>query len=314
MTKELAMAKFYPILDQLLLMAVLIILGIYLNRSGKINESAENSIAQLMIDVAFPALIFTNIVIDFDFNMLREYIIIPITSLIISFISLMTIFFIIKKLNFSKKEGQELAFVTAFSNNIIVGSPICIALFGAQGLILAILYDFGMQITVWTFGVGVLKGFESGRDNNYLKNILSPPIIGLILGVLVIIFGINVPDSVLNITGSISDITIPLAMIFIGLQLAKSDFKKVFSHKKIYFVAALKLVFFPLLVYSILSLFTLSPILKGVITLLSAMPVFASSAVILEKYGYSSHFASMAIFATIVFMIFTLPVFIYLVI
>ncbi len=59
------MENIYPILQQLLLMAVLILLGFYLKRSGKINQAAEKGIAELTIDIAFPALIFTNIVRDF---------------------------------------------------------------------------------------------------------------------------------------------------------------------------------------------------------------------------------------------------------
>jgi hypothetical protein len=49
-------------------------------------------------------------------------------------------------------------------------------------------------------------------------------------------------------------------------------------------------------------------------TILAAMPVFASSSVIMEKYGHKSDFASASIFATIIFMVFTLPVFIWLVV
>jgi hypothetical protein len=58
----------------------------------------------------------------------------------------------------------------------------------------------------------------------------------------------------------------------------------------------------------------LSPVLKGVITLEAAMPVFASSPVIMRKYGYTSSLASEIIFATIIFMVFTLPLFVYLII
>jgi len=41
------MTDFYPVLEQLLLMGVLIALGFYLNRAGKIKQAAENGIAEL---------------------------------------------------------------------------------------------------------------------------------------------------------------------------------------------------------------------------------------------------------------------------
>lgn len=306
------MADLYPVLEQLLLMGVLITLGYYLNKSGKIKPEAEKGIAELTIDIAFPALIFTNIVKDFDLNMLKQYLIVPIFSLTITLISIAIIFIISNLIGYSKKEKEEIAFVTVFSNNIFVGAPICLALFGAQGLILAILYDFGMHLILWTVGIWILKDSDQNTESRFFANIFSPPIIGLLLGLAVVFSGLNLPKAVFNITGSIGGITVPLAMIFIGLQLAKSTISEVMVNKKLYFVSMLRLLIFPALVYLVLSLLAIQPLLRGVMTILAAMPVFASSSVIMEKYGHKSDFASAAIFATIVFMGATLPIFIWL--
>lgn len=308
------MADIYPILEQLLLMGVLITLGFYLNKSGKIQQEAEKGIAELTIDVAFPALIFTNIIKDFDLDMLNQYLIVPISSIIITLISIAIIFVITKSLNYSKDKQDEFIFVSVFSNNIFVGAPICLALFGAQGLILAILYDFGMQLVLWTVGIWILKEAGENKESHFLSNIFSPPIIGLLLGLVVVFTGLNLPTAVTNITNSIGVITVPLAMIFIGLQLAKSSFSEVLADKKIYLISFLRLFLFPILVYFVLGLFSVEPLLRGVMTILAAMPVFASSSVIMEKYGHKSDFASAAIFATILFMIITLPLFVWLVV
>lgn len=306
------MADLYPVLEQLLLMGVLIALGFYLNRSGKIKQAAEKGIAELTIDIAFPALIFTNIVRDFDLSMLRQYLIVPVSALIITVISILIIFLITRSLGYSSREQEEFAFVSVFSNNIFVGAPICLALFGAQGLILAILYDFGMQLILWTVGIWLLKDSGQNAESHFLANIFSPPIIGLLLGLAVVFSGFELPQSLVNITDSIGAITVPLAMIFIGLQLAKSSFAAVMGNKKIYLLSFLRLLFFPLLVYWGLGLLKIAPLLREVMTIEAAMPVFASSSVIMEKYGHKSDFASAAIFATIVFMGLTLPVFIWL--
>lgn len=308
------MTDFYPVLEQLLLMGVLIALGFYLNRSGKIKQAAENGIAELTIDIAFPALIFTNIVRDFDLSRLRQYLIVPVSALIITVISIFIILIISRILGYSRREQEEFAFVTVFSNNIFVGAPICLALFGAQGLILAILYDFGMQLILWTVGIWLLKDSGQNAESHFLANIFSPPIVGLLLGLVVVFSGATMPEAVINITDSIGAITVPLAMIFIGLQLAKSTFAEVMGNKKVYLLSFLRLLLFPALVYYGLGLFPIQSLLRSVMTILAAMPVFASSSVIMEKYGHQSAFASAAIFATIVFMAVTLPVFIWLVV
>ncbi|MCC3144699.1 AEC family transporter [Halanaerobium sp. Z-7514] len=306
------MTGIFSVLEQLFLMGVLISLGFYLNRSDKINQSAEKGIAELTIDIAFPALIFTNIIRDFDLNMLREYLIVPVAAIIITLLTIAVVILIGKKLSYSQKEREEFTFITAFSNNIFVGAPICLALFGSQGLILAILYDFGMQMILWTLGVSMLKDQAERENSNFLGNMFSPPIIALLIGLAVVLLAIELPEVVLNTTNSIGVITVPLAMIFIGLQLGKSSFSSVIGKKKIYLLSFLRLIFLPTLVYLGLGFFSLGSLLRGVITILSAMPVFASSSVILQKYDRPSDFASEAIFATIVFMGLTLPIFVYL--
>ncbi|RQD73243.1 MAG: AEC family transporter, partial [Halanaerobium sp. MSAO_Bac5] len=221
------MTGIFSVLEQLFLMGVLISLGFYLNRSDKINQSAEKGIAELTIDIAFPALIFTNIIRDFDLNMLREYLIVPVAAIIITLLTIAVVILIGKKLSYSQKEREEFTFITAFSNNIFVGAPICLALFGSQGLILAILYDFGMQMILWTLGVSMLKDQAERENSNFLGNMFSPPIIALLIGLAVVLLAIELPEVVLNTTNSIGVITVPLAMIFIGLQLGKSSFSSV---------------------------------------------------------------------------------------
>ncbi|RQD78770.1 MAG: AEC family transporter [Halanaerobium sp. MSAO_Bac5] len=306
------MENIYPILEQLLLMAVLILLGFYLKRSGKINQAAEKGIAELTIDIAFPALIFTNIVRDFNLNLLKRYLLIPLSSFIITTASILMILLIARGLKYSNKESKEVAFVSSFSNNIFVGAPIAIAIFGAQGLIIAIFYDFGMHLVVWSLGVWLLNSSEKNRERNFLKNIFSAPIVALLFSIIVVMLRIDVPEIIINISENIANITVPLAMIFIGLKLAQSRVKKLFGNKKIYLVSVLRLLIIPSLVYLGSGLFSLPDLYRGVITILASMPVFATSPVIMQKFNHNGDLASEAIFATIVFMIFTLPLFIYI--
>jgi hypothetical protein len=308
------MPGIYAVLEQLLLMAVLITLGYYLSRSGKLNKATEKGIAELTIDIAFPALVFTNIIQEFDLEMLKEYLTVPISSSIITAASIFFILALTSLLKYPEHKRKEFSFVTSFSNNIFVGAPICMAFFGTQGLILAIFYDFGMHIILWTLGIWLLNDKNSKANSNFLANLFSPPIIGLLSGIIVVLLGIEIPKIITNITSSIGSITVPLAMIFIGLQLAKSRFKTIAAKKEIYMLSSLRLLIFPLLVYSVMYFLPLSPVLKGVITLEAAMPVFASSPVIMRKYGHTSNLASEIIFATIIFMVFTLPLFVYLII
>jgi len=294
-------------------MAVLILLGYYLSHSGKINQAAERGIAELTIDIAFPALVFTNIVREFKLDQLIEYLTVPLSSALITAGSLFLVLAVTAALKYPEAKRREFSFVTSFSNNIFIGAPICMAFFGTQGLILAIFYDFGMHLIVWTLGLWIINGKSGSGENNFFGNILSPPVIGLLSGILAVLFSIEIPEILLNITSSIGSITVPLAMIFIGLQLAKSSVKDIIGTKEIYMLSSLRLIIFPLIVFTVMQFLPISNLIKSVIILESAMPVFASSPVIMRKYGHNSSLASEVIFSTIILMVFTLPIFIYLV-
>jgi len=308
------MSGMYAVAEQLLLMAVLITLGYYLSSSGKFSEGAEKGIAELTIDIAFPALVFTNIIREFDLEMLKEYLTVPLSSSMITAASLMLVLVLTALLKYPKERRREFSFVTSFSNNIFVGAPICMAFFGTQGLILAIFYDFGMHLVVWTLGIWLITDNNGGSEHSFLKNIFSPPVIGLLSGIIVVLIGLDIPEFILNITGNIGSITVPLAMIFIGLQLAKSSFKEIAGSREIYLLSSMRLLLFPLLVFIVMQFLPLSQLVKSVIILESAMPVFASSPVIMRKYGHTSSLASEIIFSTIILMVFTLPIFIFLII
>lgn len=308
------MSGMYAVAEQLLLMAVLITLGYYLSSSGKFSEGAEKGIAELTIDIAFPALVFTNIIREFDLEMLKEYLTVPLSSSMITAASLMLVLFLTALLKYPKERRREFSFVTSFSNNIFVGAPICMAFFGTQGLILAIFYDFGMHLVVWTLGIWLITDSSENAEHSFLKNIFSPPVIGLLSGIIVVLIGLDIPEFILNITGNIGSITVPLAMIFIGLQLAKSSFKEIAGSREIYLLSSMRLLLFPFLVFIVMQFLPLSQLVKSVIILESAMPVFASSPVIMRKYGHTSSLASEIIFSTIILMVFTLPIFIFLII
>lgn len=308
------MSGMYAVAEQLLLMAVLITLGYYLSASGKFSEGAEKGIAELTIDIAFPALVFTNIIREFELEMLKEYLTVPISSSIITAVSLILVLVLTALLKYPKEKRREFSFVTSFSNNIFVGAPICMAFFGTQGLILAIFYDFGMHLVVWTLGIWLITDSSENAEHSFFKNIFSPPVIGLLSGIIVVLSGLEIPEFILNITGNIGSITVPLAMIFIGLQLAKSSFKEIAGSREIYLLSSMRLLLFPLLVFIVMQFLPFSQLVKSVIILESAMPVFASSPVIMRKYGHTSSLASEIIFSTIILMVFTLPIFIFLII
>ena len=54
--------------------------------------------------------------------------------------------------------------------------------------------------------------------------------------------GLHLPEYIMDIVGPLGDVTIPLSMILVGVQLGGTDFKRLMSDKDLLITAAIKLI------------------------------------------------------------------------
>ena len=88
--------------------------------------------------------------------------------------------------------------------------------------------------------------------------------------------GLHLPEYIMDIVGPLGDVTIPLSMILVGVQLGGTDFKRLMSDKDLLITAAIKLIMMPLIALLILTPFPVDPLVK----LTSLLAVCFPSAVI----------------------------------
>jgi hypothetical protein len=295
------------IYHQIFIIFILILMGVYLKKSGKVKEEVEDFIATLTIDFGFPALIFSSIITDFKIEILNQYIIFPLFGIIVTVLGISLSYFSGKKILKLDQDLNEYIFVSSYSNNIFIGVPVLMALFGQQGVIMGILYDFGMSLVLWSLGVWSLTKKETKSKNNPLVNLLSPPITALLLALVLIFFEISVPELVLEITNIVGGMTIPLAMFFIGIQLTRKNKIKLIYDQKVYLASFLRLLLIPLIILFITRFLNLSPLISGVLVIEAGMPVVASATVIMKKFNTSITFAAEAVFFTTLCMSFSIP-------
>lgn len=89
-----------------------------------------------------------------------------------------------------QRKGVFLNVIT-FSNVVFVGLPVVSALFGDDGLPYAMIYYLANTLFFWSGGVWLLKrygdGFSGSSPVQVIKGIFSPPIIGMLLGVVAVL-------------------------------------------------------------------------------------------------------------------------------
>lgn len=89
------------------------------------------------------------------------------------------------------------------SNTIFVGIPVNVALFGEKALPYVLLYYFASTIFFWTVGnYAISKDGEQGKEKvrliDNIRHIFSPPMLGFLTGLTLILCKITLPPFLLD--------------------------------------------------------------------------------------------------------------------
>ncbi|PYF84761.1 MULTISPECIES: AEC family transporter [Marinomonas] len=160
-----------------------------------------------------------------------------------------------------------------------LGIPIAYALFGNEGMAIAVVISSVVQISHFTLGVGFMSGSYSVKQ--LLKN---GPVIALVVGALFLSFNLSLPAPLMNTLNMLSHITLPIMLMLLGKSLSNLSIQ---DGKKIYRAAALSF-FRPfvggLSAILVISVFPLTHLESSVLVVLSMMPVAVISYMLATKF------------------------------
>ena len=121
-----------------------------------------------------------------------------------------------------------------------------------------------------------------------MKKIFNPPMIALIVGVIVGVCRIPVPDIVLSAANSASNCMAPCAMLLTGFVLAKQPLGAMFTQFKSYLISFIKLIVFPLIGFFMMRLLGAPEQAVILCTIALALPFGLNSVVFPEAFGGDS--------------------------
>lgn len=139
--------------------------------------------------------------------------------------------------------------VTAFGNGGFIGIPLIAVMFPeTSGLVIAI-FALVEATICWTVGPALADTSNQSKGIN-LKKLATPMTIALVLGLMMVLLNIRLEGNVLWETmADVGATTKYFAAIYIGLDLGRKGFKKLFVNPRVFAAAPIKLVFFPVIAY-----------------------------------------------------------------
>ncbi|MDO6437703.1 AEC family transporter [Cyclobacterium sp. 1_MG-2023] len=234
----------------ILIVITSILIGLILQKVRNFPVEAPKALNAYLIYVVLPAVSLLHIS---KLNLGLELLLPVSVGWIIFTITWILFGYLGKRFGWDKKTIGCLIICGGLSNTGFIGYPVIEAIYGAEGLKIAVLIDqTGSFLVVSSLAIIVasLYGSEKMRKRDISKQmLLFPPFLFFILALLLNIFQIEIRGVVQKVLESFSATLTPIALIAVGLQIKikVSDIKDNY----LWYGLAHKLVLIPTLIYAI---------------------------------------------------------------
>ena len=302
---------FFTVASNLISLFSLIAVGYIAVRSKVLDEHASHVFSAFLMKITLPCTIFVSIIQkEYDPAFFHDGLIIMAFGFVM-FASLLYLSLYIAFLLKVPKDSQAVwAFSAAFTNGGFMGFPIALSLFGGDGLALAVMLNIAFNAVVYTVGAIEIAKSGSGDVKINIKSIIFSNInISSAISLFFYFSRIKIPALIVTPLTYISNITIPLSMIMIGMALTHSKVNEIFNDFHTWTNTITALIIYPIAICLLLKIFPLSenPLVAAVLILIIAMPAASITNVMCEEYHANIDFAAKVMFMQNLFSILTIP-------
>ena len=290
----------------------MILVGFVIGEKGWFDDKSRGLLAKLVTQVALPCYMLYTITQRFtaaDLLKMLPALRFPALSMVI----LLGIATAVAKI-FAVRQDRQGLFISMFfnSNTIFVGLPINQALFGDASIPYVLIYYMCNTTFFWTLGTYLIQRDGEGEAQFdiriSLKKVFSPPLMGFLLGLVLVILHIKLPAFLASDLQYLGNLTTPLSMIFIGLSVSHVGVKQLVLGKDQLLILLGRFLVAPLLMASIVYWVPLPSLMKQVFIIQSAMPVMTNAPVVASLYGADSDYAAVMVTETTLATIVVIPI------
>jgi predicted permease len=324
------------------MMFLVILLGWLARRRGYLADATMSVMNRFVIDMAFPALVFTQMLRTVDGATLRAGWYVPLLAA-----GLIVLTWIVgvasAPLFASGKERSTFVFCVAIPNWVFLPLPIADALFGDDGVRVILLANVGAQLVLWSLGVWIFHAHLSWRQT-VRQIVTNAGLIATIAGVVVALAapqsrtwetlkpaGATLPSLTAGATlpsltagaavqalVAVGSLTVPLQLLVIGAQLGGMAARIHKPSRALIGAAVLRLIVAPAITLTLAWVamrcgLVLPETTRMCLYLIAAMPVAISAALFTEQFGGDVPLGAQGIFYSTFFSILTVPVFFYVI-
>lgn len=289
----------YLVINKILQLFMMIVLGFNLGKMKDFDESFIDKMNRFVLNITMPCLIISSVSANKNGIPYQDLFL----SMIILIIILPIFAYLCLKIS-SLKDKSLYLFMIIYPNVGFIGFPLLQSLFGKQSLLLTALINMPFNLSLFTLGMMIMSNNKSFQ----IKKLITPGIIASMIAVLLYIFSISLPETLLQPIQLIGNMTTPLAMIIIGATLSKYPIKKILLDRKIYLFTIFIDLIIPMIFSPLVHFLIKDTMIQAMTMIILAMPVANGAVLFAKRYQQNEFLAAKTVFLSTLLSIITIPV------
>ena len=223
----------------------MLFMGILLVKSGLLTVSESKSLSVVSLYLITPCVILSSFQIESTPEVRQGLLLALLAAVIVHIVLILSVRLLTPVLHLSRVEQVTVIYSNAGS--LII--PIIASIMGPDWVAYTSPFIAVQLFLIWSHAKMVLSGSSGIELEKVLKNI---NMVFIFIGIILFFSGIRFPAIVMDAVRSVGDMIGPLTMIVTGLLVGSMSWKKALAYRRVWLITFLRLVFFPLVILSIL--------------------------------------------------------------
>jgi len=290
------MEVFYLTLNQMVTMFLLIIAGFALRKKNIIPEESHLTLSRLETYILVPALNIVNWTKNCTPETLKDNSVLILYGLGIIIVAvalaypLSALFVRNRKTPADEYQRNIYKYAMTFGNYGFIGNFLVLGVWGDEMFFKYSMLTLCVGLVCSSWGLIILIPKDQGKIGsfkNMLRSILTPPIIGLIIGMIIGLANLKeyVPDFVTTALSNAGNCMGPVAMILAGFVIGGFNFGSLLKNKKVYLAGIFRLILIPAFFVMVLKLIGASDTVVTLALICLATPFGMNTIVYPAAYG-----------------------------
>ena len=278
------MSVFLTTLNQIAFLFGFIVIGFILVKIKVLPENSAAVLSKLENTIFIPALVMGTFIENFTLERIGATWKLLSVSFIIAFITIPFAILVSKLVTKDKYIQKIYTYGLSFSNFGFMGNAVVSSLF-PDVFFEYLIFTLPLWMLIYIWGVPRLLIADSGKKHTFtesMKSFVNPMFIAMLIGMLIGLSRINLPEWTMSLINVSGDCMSPIAMILTGVVVSSISLK---LNVRIYIVSIIRLIIMPALFVSVAAFFKI-PETTYICALCSlAMPLGLNTIVIPSAFG-----------------------------